>query len=88
MPSCGIYRDSGKMQIGLFYKTETERLSSFDFPVDPALPHGPTPSVNFRKVFGSLVRDRIFAIWTFSLNIWQNVPLRCVATDIRLCMLL
>ena len=62
-------------KIGTLYKTETEcpRESSFDdFLEDPALPHGPTPSANFRNVFGRLVRDRTFAMWTFSLTIWQE----------------
>ena len=48
------------------------RQSSFDdFPVGPALPLGPTPSANFTNDFGRLVRDRTFAIWTFSLTIQQ-----------------
>ena len=48
------------------------RQSSFDdFPVGPALPLGPTPSANFTNDFGRLVRDRTFAIWTFSLTIWH-----------------
>ena len=50
------------------------RQSSFDdFLVGPALPLGPTPSANFTNDFGRLVRDRTFAIWTFSLTI-QVLP--------------
>ena len=70
-PLVGFTGTVEKWQTWLFYQTETECLSSFDFPGDPALPHGPTPSVNFTNVFGRLVRDRIFAIWTLSLTIWR-----------------
>ena len=67
----------GKNDINLIIfvkrKPNVRQRSFDDFLVGPALPLGPTPSANFTNDFGRLVRDRTFAIWTFSLTI-QVLP--------------
>lgn len=76
LPSAGIYRDSGKIsKIWTFYKTETECPRDFV----RWLPGRSGPGARlaaireFTNIRGRLVRDRTFAIWSFS-SIIQQIP--------------
>ena len=84
----GQWKNDQNLIIFVKRKANVRQSSFDDFLVRPALPLGPTPSANFTNDFGRLVRDRTFAIWTFSLTIQvlPNSSLKYVCKGIPPCI--